>query len=58
MLSGILGALVAQGLAPFRAALAGAFLHGRAGDVAGREGLIAGDLIEALPAVLLSVRAA
>jgi ADP-dependent NAD(P)H-hydrate dehydratase / NAD(P)H-hydrate epimerase len=53
VLSGILGALVAQGLAPFEAAVAGAFLHGRAADVARHTGLIAGDLIEALPSVLM-----
>ena len=58
VLSGILGALVAQGVAPFEAAVAGAFLHGRAADVAGHAGLIAGDLIEALPSVLTSLQAA
>jgi ADP-dependent NAD(P)H-hydrate dehydratase / NAD(P)H-hydrate epimerase len=61
VLSGILGALLARGVAPFEAAAAGAYLHGRAadfslhgraGDVAGHAGLVAGDLIEALPAVL------
>jgi hydroxyethylthiazole kinase-like uncharacterized protein yjeF len=58
VLSGILGALVAQGLAPFEAAVAGAYIHGRAADVVGHQGLIAGDLIEALPSVLTSLRAA
>jgi ADP-dependent NAD(P)H-hydrate dehydratase / NAD(P)H-hydrate epimerase len=52
VLSGILGALLARGVAPFEAAATGAYLHGRAGDVAGHAGLVAGDLIEALPAVL------
>jgi NAD(P)H-hydrate epimerase len=57
VLSGILGALLARGLAPFEAAAAGAYLHGRAGDAAGHAGLLAGDLVEALPAVLSVVEA-
>jgi hydroxyethylthiazole kinase-like uncharacterized protein yjeF len=52
VLSGIVGALAAMGLPAFRAATAGAWLHGRAADVAGHEGLAAGDLIHALPTVL------
>ena len=52
VLSGVVGALAAQGVPAFRAAAAGAWLHGRAGDVAGHEGLVAGDLIDALPTVL------
>jgi NAD(P)H-hydrate epimerase len=52
VLSGIVGALAARGLPAFRAAAAGAWLHGRAADVAGHAGLVAGDLIDALPAVL------
>ena len=52
VLSGIVGALAAMGLPTFRAATAGAWLHGRAADVAGHEGLAAGDLIHALPTVL------
>ena len=34
-----------QGLDPFRAAAAGAFLHGRAGALGWRHGLVAGDLL-------------
>jgi ADP-dependent NAD(P)H-hydrate dehydratase / NAD(P)H-hydrate epimerase len=52
VLSGIVGALAAKGLPAFRAAAAGAWLHGRASDVAGHAGLVAGDLIDALPTVL------
>jgi ADP-dependent NAD(P)H-hydrate dehydratase / NAD(P)H-hydrate epimerase len=52
VLSGVVGALAAQGVPAFRAAAAGAWLHGRAGDVAGHEGLVAADLIDALPTVL------
>ena len=37
---------------PLRAAAAGAFLHGRAGDLGWRHGLVAGDLPALLPAVL------
>jgi len=52
VLSGIVGALAAMGLPAFRATTAGAWLHGRAGDYAGHAGLVAGDLIDALPTVL------
>lgn len=52
VLSGVIGALLAQGVDPFWAAAAGAFVHGRAADVAGHTGLVAGDLIDALPRVL------
>jgi ADP-dependent NAD(P)H-hydrate dehydratase / NAD(P)H-hydrate epimerase len=52
VLSGIVGALAAMGLPAFRAATAAAWLHGRAADAAGHEGLVAGDLIHTLPTVL------
>jgi NAD(P)H-hydrate epimerase len=51
VLSGIIGALLAQGVHPLRAAAAGAWLHGRAGTLGPRRGLIASDLLEWLPAV-------
>ena len=51
VLSGIIGALLAQGVPPLRAAAAGAWLHGRAAALGSRRGLIAGDIIEQLPAV-------
>ena len=57
VLSGVVGALAALGLPAFAAAAAGAWVHGRAADVGGHEGLVAGDLIEALPAVLAGVAA-
>jgi NAD(P)H-hydrate epimerase len=57
VLSGVVGALAAQGLPAFRAAAAGAWLHGRAGDSAGHAGLVAGDLIDALPTVLARLAA-
>ena len=57
VLSGVVGALTALGLPAFRAAAAGAWLHGRAADRAGHSGLVAGDLIDALPAVLAGLGA-
>ncbi len=47
VLSGIIAALLAQGLAPWEAACAGVFLHGEAAQRAGAR-LIAEDLIGAL----------
>ncbi|MCD6500646.1 NAD(P)H-hydrate dehydratase [bacterium] len=54
-LAGICGSLLAQGQSPFLAAQAGAFLNGRAGEIAAKKygpGLTAIDLIEAIPQVL------
>jgi NAD(P)H-hydrate epimerase len=52
-LTGIVGALLARGLLGFDAARLGTYVHGAAGDLAaarlGEDGLIAGDLIDALP---------
>jgi NAD(P)H-hydrate epimerase len=50
VLSGIVGGLLARGCDAFAAAAAGAWLHGRAADRAGHTGMIAGDLIAAIPA--------
>ena len=52
VLTGIIAGFLARGLPPFEAATVGAFVHGRAGDVAGHTGLIASDLIVALPRTL------
>lgn len=52
VLSGIIGGLLARGLEPFAAASAGAFLHAEAADRAGHTGLVAGDLLAALPRTL------
>jgi hydroxyethylthiazole kinase-like uncharacterized protein yjeF len=53
VLSGTIGALLAQGLAPFDAACLGVYLHGSAGEAVseriGDAGLLAGDLPDALP---------
>ena len=60
VLSGMLGGLLAQGLAPFDAAAAGVYLHGLAGEQAsqalGPDGLLAGDLLPLLPRCLRQVR--
>ena len=52
VLTGALTALLAQGLDPQRAAAAAAHLHGRAGALAWRRGLVAGDVAAHLPAAL------
>lgn len=55
VLAGTVGALLAQGLAPYDAARLGVYLHGQAGELVrerlGDAGLLAGDLPEALPVV-------
>ena len=52
VLAGVVGAFLAQGLDGLRAAGAAAFVHGRAGHLGWRRGLVAGDLLDLLPAVL------
>jgi ADP-dependent NAD(P)H-hydrate dehydratase / NAD(P)H-hydrate epimerase len=52
VLSGIIGALLATGMAPLYAAAAGAWVHGQAGRRGQRHGLVAGDLPDLIPAVL------
>jgi NAD(P)H-hydrate epimerase len=52
VLTGIIGGFLARGLDPFAAAAAATFVHGRAAERAGHTGLIAGDLVDALPRVL------
>jgi NAD(P)H-hydrate epimerase len=51
-LTGMIGAFLARGLDPLAAVTAACYLHGRAGDLAaaerGEEGLIAGDIVEAI----------
>ena len=63
MLSGLAGALLAQGLAPAQAGLAGAYLHGLAGRLAAagpgdgtaQAPIGASDLDRALPAAFRSL---
>ena len=52
VLSGIIGALLSRGTDPLSAAAAGAWLHARAGRAGPRDGLVASDLVDALPGVL------
>jgi NAD(P)H-hydrate epimerase len=59
VLTGTVAALLAQRLPATHAAALGAFVHGRAGDLAtlakGRVGMIAGDVLEALPGALMEL---
>jgi NAD(P)H-hydrate repair Nnr-like enzyme with NAD(P)H-hydrate dehydratase domain len=53
VLTGIVAALLARGASPFEAAAAAAWIHGRAASQAGTApGLVAGDLVDALPPTL------
>jgi NAD(P)H-hydrate epimerase len=64
VLSGAIGALLAKGLDAFTAACAGVFLHGEAGRLAAAavgdpgagSGVVAGDVVAALPRALASGR--
>jgi hydroxyethylthiazole kinase-like uncharacterized protein yjeF len=60
VLAGTIIAMLAQHLAPFDAAVAGAYLHGLAGVIAerelGRAGVVAGDLLTRLPEAMRRVR--
>ncbi|MEM2865375.1 MAG: NAD(P)H-hydrate dehydratase [Candidatus Bathyarchaeia archaeon] len=52
VLSGVVGALLAQGFEGFKAAAAGAYINGLAGDIAARDlgyHIVASDLVERLP---------
>lgn len=55
VLAGVIGAFLAQGLDAPRAAAAGAFVHGTAAGLGWRRGLVAGDLLDLLPAVLNTI---
>ena len=52
VLAGLIAGLLAQGMPPWDAAAAGAFLHGRAGVIAG-PGLVAEDLLPAITTALV-----
>ena len=62
VLAGLIGALLAGGLEPFDAALAGVVIHAEAGAAVeaerGRAGALAGDVLEALPAAQERLRRA
>jgi hydroxyethylthiazole kinase-like uncharacterized protein yjeF len=55
VLSGIIAALLACGVAPLEAAAWGAHLHGLAAQAGPPRGLVAGDLVDRLPEVLAAV---
>ena len=61
VLSGVIGAYLAKGMEPFAAACAGVLVHATAGRVCaseiGAEGVIASDVIAALPRALRHARA-
>lgn len=56
VLTGVVGTLLAQGMPAFEAAVAAAWLHGRAGELAGetlgRRSALARDVIDALPGAI------
>lgn len=55
VLTGICGALLSRGIAPYKAACAAAYVAGAAGDLAAKEkgpGLLATDVIEKIPDVI------
>ncbi len=57
-LAGICGALMARGIDPFITAQAAAYINVKAGQIAGqkkKEGLLATDLIEAIPEVICTI---
>nr|HQU28877.1 NAD(P)H-hydrate dehydratase [Nitrospirales bacterium] len=59
VLTGMITGLLAQGVPAWEAAQAGVYIHGLAGDVAaaviGQTGLIASDVISAIPQALLAI---
>ena len=60
-LTGVIAALLAQGLTPLSAAVLGVYAHGLAGDLAaedlGRDGMLPSDLIDRLPLAWRKIRA-
>jgi NAD(P)H-hydrate epimerase len=55
VLTGIVAGFLARGVPPFEAAAAAALVHAVAADASGHTGLVAGDLVGAIPAVLDAV---
>ncbi|HEV8608177.1 MAG TPA: NAD(P)H-hydrate dehydratase [Tepidisphaeraceae bacterium] len=59
ILAGIIGCLLAQKLSPFDAACLGAYLHGRAGELAGakigKRSALARDVLTSLPAAIAEI---
>ncbi len=61
VLSGVIGSFLAQGMDAGFAAIAGAYIHAAAGDLAafshGEDGMVASNIMEAVPVVLADLRA-
>jgi hydroxyethylthiazole kinase-like uncharacterized protein yjeF len=59
VLTGVVAALLARGMAPLQAATLGAYVHGMAGDLAaeslGEMGMVAGDVLDHLPHALVEL---
>ena len=59
VLTGVIAALVGQGLDPFDAAVLGTYVHGLAGDIAagdlGEVSMMATDIVEALPKAFMTL---
>ena len=59
VLAGTIAGLLAQGLAPFDAAVVGGYLHGLAGEMARQElgsaGMVASDLLPRLPLAIQAI---
>ncbi len=59
VLTGVIASLIAQGLSSHNAALVGVYIHGLAGDIVARTGMIgmtASDIIKALPAAIFGIQ--
>ncbi len=59
VLTGVIGGLLAQGMAPLRAAVCAVYLHALAGDLCaqaeGQRGVLAGKILRQLPAAFRAV---
>jgi NAD(P)H-hydrate epimerase len=60
VMTGMISALLAQGISPLEASILGVFLHGFAGDIIAekksQQSLTASDIIKAIPSVIKSIR--
>jgi len=61
VLTGLLGGLLARGLAPEKAAMCAVYLHGLSADLlaqeVGQAGILAGDLIDVIPSLMAALSA-
>ena len=60
VLTGMIAAFLAQGLSGFEAAMWGAYLHGKAGDLAAKKktklSMIASDIIDCIPSAVKTLK--